>query len=625
MLETAGYSFNRRQDGSAVLASRIEAIRLRTFEVGQNERNFVMAPTKSSLLTDAWRLTRPYWTSEEKWWAWGLLVAVIALNLGNVYISVRLNEWNRVFYDALQQFDASAFFHQLGIFCVLAALSIAMSVYALYLSQMLQIRWRRWLTRRYVGAWLANRAYFRLQTQYDGTDNPDQRISEDLSLFTSATLALSLGLLTSVVTLASFLVILWRLSGPADVPLGPLGVAHVPGYLVWCALVYAGFGTWLTVRIGRPLVPLNFAQQRLEADFRYSLVRLRENAESVAFYRGEPSEATIFRDRFRHVFENFRNIMTRQKRLTWFTSGYAQIAIIFPVIVIAPRYFARQIQLGGLMQVVSAFSSVQSALSFIVSSYTDIASWQAVLRRLSTFDERLRMVRGATQAIRSVAVSGGGPVLSVRGLDLGLPDRTPLLRGVDLDVRRSEALLLVGPSGTGKSTLLRAIAGLWPYGEGEIRIGADDALFVPQRPYIPLGTLADALRYPRSAVNSEITLSAVLKEVGLERFAAEMDADSNWPQRLSLGEQQRLAFARILLTRPDLLFLDEATSALDEMAERELYALLRQGPWRPTIVSVGHGDTLKPFHDAVFDVSAFSAREWKPRKTFAVIGSAIRS
>jgi putative ATP-binding cassette transporter len=570
-------------------------------------------------------LTKPYWTSEERWRAWGLLLTIIALNLGNVYISVRINQWNRVFYDALQQFDATAFFHQLAVFCALATLSIAMSVYALYLNQMLQIRWRRWLTQRYVGAWLGERAYFQLQMQYEGTDNPDQRISEDLSLFTGSTLALSLGLLTSVVTLVSFLVILWQLSGPAAIPLGPLGVAHVPGYLVWCALVYAGIGTWLTVKIGRPLVPLNFAQQRFEADFRYSLVRLRENAESIAFYRGESSEAKVFRDRFRHVFENFRKIMKRQKQLTWFTSGYAQIAIVFPVVVIAPRYFARQVQLGGMMQVVSAFSSVQSALSFIISSYTDIASWQAVTQRLSTFDERLRVVHGTARAPQPIAIGEGAPAVSVRGLDLDLPDSTPLLRGVDLDVGKGDAVLLVGPSGVGKSTLLRAIAGLWPFGHGKIYIGEDAVLFVPQRPYIPLGTLADALLYPGTEVKAATTLRAVLDEVGLGRFAAEIDADANWPQRLSLGEQQRLAFARILLTRPNLLFLDEATSALDEAAERHLYALLRRGPWRPTIISVGHSDTLRPLHDAVLDVGDFSARDRSRREEIAVPSPAYQS
>ena len=276
------------------------------------------------MVRDAWRLAKSYWISEEKRSAWGLLFAVVALNLRNVYISVRINEWNKAFYNALQKFDGGEFFRQLALFGVLASLYVIMAVYALYLNQMLQIRWRRWLTHRYLDAWLTDHAYHQLELK-PAPDNPDQRISEDLNQFTSYVLTLSLGLLTSVVSLVSFMIILWGLSGPANIPLGRLGVLHVPGYLVRVALLYASAGTWLTIKIGRPLVPLNFRQQRFEADFRFSLVRLRENAESVALYRGEAMEFGAFQERFRRVFGNFWQIMKRQKRLTWFTSGYAQL------------------------------------------------------------------------------------------------------------------------------------------------------------------------------------------------------------------------------------------------------------------------------------------------------------
>jgi putative ATP-binding cassette transporter len=358
---------------------------------------------KRKVLRDAWKLANPYWISDEKWSAWGLLLAVVALNLGNVYISVRINEWNNAFYNALQAFNGGEFFRQLGIFCMLAALFIGMSVYALYLTQMLRVRWRRWLTRRYLGAWLTDRAYYHLQLG-NTTDNPDQRISEDVNLFTNYVLNLSVGLLSSIVSLASFLVILWGLSGALEIPLGKWGILHLPAYLVWAALLYAGIGTWLTIKIGRPLVPLNFAQQRCEADFRFSLVRLRENAENVAFYGGEPIELGIFNERFQKVFENFWQIMKQQKRLTWFTAGYAQVAIIFPIVAVAPRYFAKQIQLGGLMQVVNAFSSVQSALSFIITSYTDIAAWQAVTERLTGFEERLLVIQKSNHTRRRIVV-----------------------------------------------------------------------------------------------------------------------------------------------------------------------------------------------------------------------------
>jgi putative ATP-binding cassette transporter len=406
---------------------------------------------------------------------------------------------------------------------------------------------------------------------------------------------------------------------------------HIPAYLVWAALLYAGIGTWLTVKIGRPLVALNYARQRFEADFRFSLVRFRENAESVALYGGEPVELRLFKERFGSVFENFCQIMRRQRRLTWFTLGYAQVAVIFPIVVISPRYFLKQIGLGGLMQVVNAFSYVQNALSFIINSYADIAAWQAVTERLGSFEQRLRVTSKdsrnacstrASEALpygkmKSGIASPAGQIVVRRGaalsgvaieeLDLDMPDGTPLLRGVSFAPGRGESVLITGPSGAGKSTLVRAIAGIWPYGRGQIRLAKGSLLFVPQRPYLPLGTLADALCYPHNKKNAfpHGKLTGVLQEVGLGALASQLDDVQNWSQRLSPGEQQRLAFARILLLRPSVLFLDEATSALDEDSEARLYALLRTAPWRPTVVSVGHRTTLRTFHDQILDVTAF--------------------
>jgi len=569
---------------------------------------------KRSVIAEAWRLAAPYWRSEDRKRAWALLVAVIALNLANVYIDVRINQWNNAFFNAIQNHDAPEFFKQLGIFGLLAFAAIVISVYALYLNQMLQIRWRLWLTERYVTAWLSDRAYFRLQLQGQDTDNPDQRISDDLRLFTDYVLSLSLGVLTSVVSLVSFLFILWGLSGPADVPLFGWGTVHIPAYLVWCAIGYAGVGTWLTVKIGRPLVPLNFAQQRFEADFRFSLVRLRENAESIAFYRGEAPEREVFRTRFGHVFENFWRIMVRRKHLNWFTSFYGQIAMIFPYLVAAPRYFAGQIQMGGFMQVGDAFISVQNSLSFIINSYADIAVWASVTERLSTFDRHMQELAAARRAPQAIDVVTEGEGLQVTSLDLDLPDGRALLRGVALEAGPGAAVLIVGPTGIGKSTFLRAVAGLWPWGRGHVRLGVGHQLFLPQRPYIPLGTLAAALAYPDATGGDAPRFAEVLKAVGLAPFVGALDEHDNWAQRLSLGEQQRLAFARILLTRPALVFLDEATSALDEAAEAALYRMLRTAAWRPTVVSVGHRSTLRAFHDTVLDLALFaaSAREVSP-------------
>ncbi|HEX7967093.1 MAG TPA: ABC transporter ATP-binding protein/permease, partial [Stellaceae bacterium] len=484
-----------------------------------------MTQKKRSALRDAWRLAKPYWQSEDKWWAWGLLIAVIVLNLGLVYINVRINQWRNDFYNALQDYDEKRFFYQLLIFAVLATIYIVGAVYQLYLQQMLQLRWRRWLTRRYLDGWLGERAYYRMQLHGGGADNPDQRISEDLDRFTRQSLTLSVGgtgFLNAGVTLLSFMAILWSLSGSLSIPLGSWGTLDIPGYMLWFAFLYAVGGTWLTFKIGRPLVTLNFDQQRYEADFRFSLVRLRENTESVALYRGEDRELGTFMDRFGRVVGNFWSIMKRIKTVGWYTSGYGQFAIIFPYIVAAPAYFAKKFQLGGLMQTAGAFDQVQMALSFIVNNYagyagTDsISEWQSVVQRLSSFDERIREVTAAARAPQQIAITRSSGGIAVSDLDVDLPDGTPLLRGVDFAAEPGEALLITGPTGTGKSTLLRAIAGIWPFGRGRIHLGEGRTLFLPQRPYLPLGTLRNALLYPREDDDlPRERLTAVLREVGL--------------------------------------------------------------------------------------------------------------
>jgi putative ATP-binding cassette transporter len=557
----------------------------------------------------AWKLAKPYWFSDDKWWARGLLGAVIALNLISVYIDVRLNIWRNAFYDTLQQLDEHGFYVQLGTFALLAVAWILIVVYQLYLQQMLQIRWRRWLTRRYLGHWLDRKAYYRLQLQIGETDNPDQRIAEDLERFTAASLALSIGLLNAVVTLLSFLGILWALSGPFSLPLGTLGAIAIPGYMVWFALLYAVAGTWITIKIGRPLVPLNFAQQRYEADFRYSLVRLRENTEAIALYGGEQRELSSFHDRFGRVVDNFRAIMNRTKTLGWWTSFYGQFAVIFPYIVAAPRFFAKEIQLGGLMQTASAFGTVQSSLSFLVTSYSEIAAWESVVQRLVTFDQRVREIADDSSKHEPVVVDRSGDGIEIASLDLDLPDGSPLLRNVSLTAKPGDSVLVTGRTGSGKSTLLRALAGIWPYGRGTVRMARGSFLFLPQKPYLPLGTLRDALTYPQGATAvPDSRLEEILRIVGLESLVGRLDESDNWAQRLSPGEQQRLSFARVLLVEPALIFLDEATSALDEASEAAFCRMLRSASWRPTIVSVGHRGTLAAFHEHVCDITTFAAK-----------------
>jgi vitamin B12/bleomycin/antimicrobial peptide transport system ATP-binding/permease protein len=561
------------------------------------------------VLSEAWHLGKIYWSSEEKWSAWGLLLATLVLYLANVYVSVQINEWNYHFYNSLQAFKSDGLLMQLGLFCFWVALAIGLWIYAVYLRQILQIRWRTWLTNRYLNLWLADRAYYQLELG-GATDNPDQRIAEDVDRFTMFALTLFFGLIASVVSLASFLFILWGLSGSADIPLGTWQTIHIPAYLLWAALFYAVAGTWLTMVIGRPLVPLNFMHQRFEADFRFSMVRLRENAESVAFYEGEAVELRHFHERFHSIARNFRQMMRRQRFLTGFTMGYNQVAVIFPLLVVSPRYFAKQIGWGGLMQIVNAFSYVQNSLSFIVNAYSDIAVWNSTTQRLSSFEHTLQTRRRTNASvahrvriIRRQARQG----LALRDFNVDLPNGTPLLCGVAFSVKGSESLLLTGPSGIGKSTLLRAISGIWPFASGRVSIGKGKTLFVPQRAYMPLGTLERALLYPftDSSTISKARLAEVLHQVGLGSLEKELAFADNWSRRLSLGEQQKLALARALLIKPAYLFLDEATSALDESTEAYLLTLLRQSDPEPTIVSIGHHHTLIELHHRTLDIRNF--------------------
>jgi putative ATP-binding cassette transporter len=546
-----------------------------------------------SAIRNAWRLLKPYWRSPERGRAWLLLFAVIALNLGEVYLNVRINKWNNDFYNALQAVDEKAFWAALIKFSYLAAAFIAVAVYKTYLNQMLRINWRRWMTHAYLGQWMHRQNYYRMPLIGQSTDNPDQRISEDIEQFIQLTLGITLGLLSAVVTLFSFLMILWQLSGALQFTLAGHAV-NIPGYMVWVALLYAFVGTLITVRIGRPLAQLNFDQQRYEADFRFSLVRLRENRESIAFYRGEPRELEHFSTRFGFVVGNFWQIMRRQKMLNWFNSGYGQIAIIFPFVVAAPRFFAKKIQLGGLMQTASAFGQVQGALSYIIDAYPTIATWKAVVERLSGFEQNIAQAT-AWPGIPSPIASSGNNIVA-HGLAVKLPDGKTLLAPRDLTIAPGDMLLITGPSGIGKSTLLRALAGIWPFTEVTLNVPENAArLFLPQKPYLPLGTLRQVLLYPHAQADDD-ALKAMLTLCGLPNLTAQLDEEAHWSHQLSLGEQQRIAFARALLSRPDFLFLDEATSALDEAAEAALYQLLRTHLPTTAIVSIGHRASLRGWH-----------------------------
>lgn len=561
-------------------------------------------------LKDVWRLSLPYFRSEERWSARGLLALIVAMNLSLVGMNVVLNFWNRAFYNALQTKDWRAFIDLLftwrsgveggvlGVmpgFCGIAAVYIVVAVYSTYLNQWLQIRWRRWMTEKFLDRWLAERAYYRISLTPDtanaaGTDNPDQRISEDLRSFVANTLGLGLDLLSNIVTLFSFIAILWGLSGDFAV----LGYA-IPGYMVWVALVYAGFGTWATHLVGRPLILLNFNQQRVEADFRFALARLRENMEGVALQQGEAEEHKGLSFRFEALAANWWAIMRRTKLLNALVAGYGQVASVFPVVVAAPRYFSGALSLGGLTQTAGAFGQVQGAMSWFVTSYSSLAAWRATVDRLVFFQRAIDQARAAEPGLVVAPSADGG--WHVEGMELALPDGRKLLDGAAITLAPGRSVVISGRSGSGKSTLFRALAGIWPFGHGVVRRPSGKALFLPQRPYIPLGTLRHALTYPDGMGVSDAAVRDALDKAGLGHLAGRLDEEESWAQLLSGGEQQRLALARALLARPDWLFLDEATASLDPEAEAALYRTLQRELPDTTVVSIAHRPVVAALHD----------------------------
>ena len=548
---------------------------------------------KKRFFATLWALIRPYWVSEKRGTGLILLATVVGLALLGVWLEVQFNTWNREFYNTFESRDQAEFFRQLGMFTVLAVLYIINGVYRQYFQQMLMIEWRSWMTERYLADWLRDRAYYRLQLLDRGTDNPDQRIADDLNIFVDLTLTLALGLLSAVVTLVSFVGILWAISGALEV----LGV-EVPGYMVWVALLYAVGGTWLTHLIGRPLVKIGFDQQRYEANFRFSLVRLRENAEGVALYRGEAGELANFRARFADVIAIWWTKMLKQKQLGWFQSFYGQVAIIFPFVVASPRFFSGAMPLGGIFQIASAFGQVQGALSWFINVYGSYANWKATVDRLTGFTEALEHARQEAARLDGDREEGKPKVLELDRLELDLPQGQPLLAPATLQLKEGESVLLTGPSGAGKSTLFRAIAGIWPYWKGRIALpmGAR-LLFLPQRAYLPIGALKFATAYPAdAAAMPDESVREALTAVGLEKLSGDLAREENWAQLLSGGEQQRLAIARALINKPDWLFMDEPTAALPDDAQAALYRLLKERLPGTTLVSIGHRPELAEFH-----------------------------
>ena len=584
-----------------------------------------------------WALAAPYFKSEDKWKARGLLLAIVLLNLGTVYMAVQFNDWYRLFYDALEKRNQPVFWQQLGRFSYLAVFAIVIAVYKFYLTQLLEMRWRGWMTRNYLTRWLSNHAFYKLElarfaaprdasaadphapdsltnrtseagSHFNNPDNPDQRIQEDLNLFTTYTISLSMGLLNSVVTLVSFIGILWALSGSFSFTWAGSSYT-IPGFMVWAALAYCAVGSVLTHYIGRRQISLNFFQQRYEADFRHHMVRVREYSESIALDKGEKVERAQLDNRFSKVLANYLNLIKAQKGLIWFTTFFSQAAVIFPFVVAAPRFFSGAIQLGELIQISSAFGRVQDALSWFVDNYSSLAAWRATTDRLTSFEDNIVVAAQASKgstAIDSIALSsapsvgaGASPLLLAQGLSVRLPGGPVLVDQVSLKASPGDSVLLKGPSGSGKSTLFRTFAGIWPFSTGQTQL-PDDAMFIPQRPYFPDGLLRDALAYPQPAAQySDEELTTALQNALLPQLVSRLDDKDAWGQKLSGGEQQRLAIARVLLKKPSWIFADEATSALDEPAEEALYARLKAQVTNAGggLVSIAHRPSVAAFHN----------------------------
>lgn len=542
-----------------------------------------------------WQVAGPYLSPKRSWKPLLVFTLLLVMALFSVRMNVLFSFWYNGFYSALQGLDQTAFWYFLGIFAVLAAIHVLRALFNYYLTQAFNIRWRVWLTERLTGDWMNGDAYYRGQFLDEPVDNPDQRIELDVNAFVTGSVSLALGAVSALVSLVAFTGILWGLSAPLTV-----GGVEIPRAMVFAVYIYVIIATWIAFRLGRPLIRLNFLNEKLTANFRYALMRLREYAENVAFYQGTAIERGTLLGRFSALIGNVWAMVYRSLKFDGFNLVVSQVAVVFPFILQAPRFFSGAIKLGDVMQTSQAFGQVQDSLSFFRTSYDTFAQYRATLDRLTGFLDANQQARELPTVDTHEAADG----LRIESLDVLRPDGHRLLADLALELVPGQALLIKGPSGSGKTTLLRALAGLWPYAEGTVyRPGGHQALFLSQRPYLPLGDLRTAIAYPNTAVaEDDERLKQALRQVNLAHLAERLELSQDWTRILSIGEQQRLAFARVLFNRPRVVFLDESTSAMDEGLEHALYSLLREHLDETLLVSVGHRATLAQFHTHRLDV-----------------------
>jgi putative ATP-binding cassette transporter len=560
-------------------------------------------------------LALPYFRSEDRWRARLLLAGVIGAELGLVYVAVAVIQWNARFFNALEARDWDGFKRELFIFGFITVGAIVSTACQYYFGQTLQIRWRRWLTERYVAIWMAEGRHYRLRFVDNTVDNIHLRIANDVLLFLQRTHELGTGLLNSVVALLSFAIILWGLSATTPLPIFGVDLSF-PGYLVFTALAYAGIGTLIAHLIGWRLIPIQFNQQRFESDFRFAIARVTDNAEPVALMGGEAVEREELRTRFWRLVRNWTALVQRQTRLIGFTAGYGHISTVFPILVVSPAYLTGAITLGALIQAHLAFQRVEGAFAFCIGAYPKIAEWKAIVDRLAQFEAAMGVVDSYRDPLANIAfVATPEPNLTIDNLVVRLASGEPIASVPNITLPPGEGLLVSGPSGAGKSSLFRALAGLWPLGDGTIRLpNSGHVLALPQRPYFPLGTLRQALTYPTlaEAVDDRI-LREALVAAGLGHLSGRLDEEAEWSAVLSGGEQQRVAFARALIARPAVLLLDEAVTTLEEADGAELYRMVAERLPATIVISIGRPALLSAQHRRAIVLQGAPASSRGPR------------